>query len=287
MPKKFLKKTLRIDFSNSILCFVDGVACQNIGNSSRIWHDKNFKNVRSKNPEKFSVNGLGAQVVNGKSIIHFPKSAKTFDIIEFIVLCRLNNVNSKYTRTILNQIINNENLDELEIIETIMSHLSDKKGFINTLSKILENKSLTKDQILKKLRLELDSEDLKNKRKFDALKRDTIFSNLNKRFISELLEIEKKMYIVLDNNPVHHAKLVEKACEILNIELIFLPKYSPILNPIEQVWRTVKKEISHIFIKNESYLKDIFRKTFYQVVDSSSFYENWLKTYIFNNKYKS
>ena len=31
----------------------------------------------------------------------------------------------------------------------------------------------------------------------------------------------------------YHAKIVEKACEILNIKLIFLQPYCPDLNPIE------------------------------------------------------
>jgi transposase len=259
---------------------MDGVACQNIGNSSRVWYEKSYKNCKLKNPDKFSVNGLGIQSVNGNSVIHFPKSAKTFDIIEFLIISRLANVNDNYTENILNSVAHNQNLDEIEILEVIKNKLADKNEFIEILHEIIENNDLNKEQILKKLRLEIENEDLKNKKKIDALKRNTIFNNLNKTFIKELLQNEKKMIIILDNNPVHHAKLVEKACEILNIELIFLPKYSPILNPIEQVWRTIKKEISHLFIKNENHLKAIFQKTYQNIVDSASFYENWLSYFI-------
>ena len=43
---------------------------------------------------------------------------------------------------------------------------------------------------------------------------------------------------------MHKTKLVQKIAEILNINLIFLPPYSPDLNPIEDVWRKIKGIIS-------------------------------------------
>jgi transposase len=83
--------------------------------------------------------------------------------------------------------------------------------------------------------------------------------------------------IILDNYPVHKAKLAEKACEILNIVLIPLPPYSPKLNPIEQVWRTVKKELSTVYMESKEFLQDNFEKEYYNIVDNVSFYETWLE----------
>jgi transposase len=49
--------------------------------------------------------------------------------------------------------------------------------------------------------------------------------------------------IVLDNARYQRCKLVmEKAAE-LEIELLFLPPYSPNLNLIERLWKFVKKEV--------------------------------------------
>ena len=49
--------------------------------------------------------------------------------------------------------------------------------------------------------------------------------------------------IVLDNARYQRCKLVmEKAVE-LEIELLFLPPYSPNLNLIERLWKFVKKEV--------------------------------------------
>jgi transposase len=49
--------------------------------------------------------------------------------------------------------------------------------------------------------------------------------------------------IVLDNARYQHCKLVEAAAKQLNIELLFLPSYSPNLNIIERLWKFTKKKI--------------------------------------------
>jgi transposase len=48
--------------------------------------------------------------------------------------------------------------------------------------------------------------------------------------------------VVLDNARYQHCALVEKHARHLNIELLFLPSYSPNLNLIERFWKYVKKE---------------------------------------------
>ena len=48
--------------------------------------------------------------------------------------------------------------------------------------------------------------------------------------------------LVLDNARYQRCKLVESLAQELNIELLFLPSYSPNLNLIERLWKLVKKE---------------------------------------------
>ena len=66
--------------------------------------------------------------------------------------------------------------------------------------------------------------------------------------VCELLSVIKKKYkdriitIVLDNARYQKCKLVTQTAASLNIELLFLPSYSPNLNLIERLWRFVKKE---------------------------------------------
>ncbi|MBR0370796.1 MAG: transposase [Methanobrevibacter sp.] len=39
----------------------------------------------------------------------------------------------------------------------------------------------------------------------------------------------------------------------LNITLIYLPPYSPHLNPIEQIWRQMKREIKHYYLESKEF----------------------------------
>ena len=56
------------------------------------------------------------------------------------------------------------------------------------------------------------------------------------------------------------------ACEYLNIILVHLPPYSPKLNPIEQVWRTIKGDLSTEFIENEDFLTYPFEDYFMKML---------------------
>jgi len=53
---------------------------------------------------------------------------------------------------------------------------------------------------------------------------------------------KKAITIVLDNAKYQRCNAVKEKASALNIELLFLPSYSPNLNLIERLWRFVKKE---------------------------------------------
>ena len=48
--------------------------------------------------------------------------------------------------------------------------------------------------------------------------------------------------LVLDNARYQRCALVKELAATLNIELLFLPAYSPNLNLIERLWKFVKKQ---------------------------------------------
>ncbi len=49
--------------------------------------------------------------------------------------------------------------------------------------------------------------------------------------------------LVLDNARYQHCNLVKDLARVLGIHLEFLPSYSPNLNPIERLWKFVKKQV--------------------------------------------
>jgi transposase len=54
---------------------------------------------------------------------------------------------------------------------------------------------------------------------------------------------EKKILYILDNARYHHAKVVKALAAELEITLVYLPGYSPNLNPIERLWKFFKKKV--------------------------------------------
>jgi transposase len=47
----------------------------------------------------------------------------------------------------------------------------------------------------------------------------------------------------MDNAPVHHGGWVAEICEAAEVLLIYLPPYSPDLNPIEKVFSVLKSQL--------------------------------------------
>lgn len=57
------------------------------------------------------------------------------------------------------------------------------------------------------------------------------------------LNLPTPVTLVMDNARYQHCKMVEGLARTLNIELLFLPSYSPNLNLIERLWKFVKKSV--------------------------------------------
>ena len=64
------------------------------------------------------------------------------------------------------------------------------------------------------------------------------------QYLKLLLEnIDGEITIVLDNSPVHHSKVVNQFVgDNKKLNLIFLPEYSPDLNPKENFWNYLRKK---------------------------------------------
>ena len=68
-------------------------------------------------------------------------------------------------------------------------------------------------------------------------------------FLKALLSAYPRLdlHVVLDNAPAHHAKVVAKFVKKQGgrLELLYLPPYSPRLNPIEKFWAYLRGEVTH------------------------------------------
>ena len=54
-------------------------------------------------------------------------------------------------------------------------------------------------------------------------------------------ELKPGQFVVMDNAAFHRSEKTKKLIEAAKCKVIFLPPYSPILNPIEKFWANMKR----------------------------------------------
>lgn len=82
----------------------------------------------------------------------------------------------------------------------------------------------------------------------------TVFREFLKRL---MLGATKPVFVVVDGHPIHKAKLVMDYVASLKgqLKLFYLPPYSPQLNPDEQVWAHVKRQVAKRFVQDKDNMK--------------------------------
>ena len=78
-----------------------------------------------------------------------------------------------------------------------------------------------------------------------------------REFLEEIRRNRPRLFMVLDNASYHKSKAVREYVESTggDIELEFLPPYTPQLNPVETVWRDLKKRLAGRFFRSLDELK--------------------------------
>jgi transposase len=88
----------------------------------------------------------------------------------------------------------------------------------------------------------------------EIIERHEYGCNMNSRlfefwFVMLLKAIPRGSFIILDNATFHRKKILALMAKKAKCRIIFLPPYSPDLNPIEHVWANLKKWLN-------SYMRD-------------------------------
>jgi transposase len=112
------------------------------------------------------------------------------------------------------------------------------------------------------------------------------FDTINKYSICELMRAisqkskQKKSYLVLDGAAYNKATIVKNLAKKLKIKILYLPAYSPNLNPIERLWKFMKKKVT----ANKYYEEfDDFKKSLVNFFKGIRKYKNELRTLITDN----
>ena len=83
--------------------------------------------------------------------------------------------------------------------------------------------------------------------------------NCNKEIFNKWIEmlittLKPNQVVVMDNASFHKSSEVQRLIESVGCKLIYLPPYSPDLNPIEKFWSVLKK-----WFKQKIYEKEWMR----------------------------
>lgn len=97
---------------------------------------------------------------------------------------------------------------------------------------------------------------------------ETLDAEVFENFLEKILQSypSRQIYLVLDNARIHHAKKLQPyLTQHPRLKLVFLPPYSPDLNPIEGLWRWIK----------DSCINNVFFDKFYQVILTVRKFVEW------------
>jgi transposase len=88
--------------------------------------------------------------------------------------------------------------------------------------------------------------------------------------------------IVLDNFSSHHAAILRQTAEDNDILLVYLPPYSPDLNPIEFIWKSIKRAISVRFVRSTDEMRQVITAAWNEAARHSSFGKSWMQKFVGN-----
>ena len=91
---------------------------------------------------------------------------------------------------------------------------------------------------------------------------------------------DKPVVMILDNNSTHHARDVTDLAASLDIRLVFLPPYSPDLNPIEFIWKSLKRTVSKLFFPNREEMVRELEARFMKEASKSSYAGDWRAVFL-------
>ena len=98
--------------------------------------------------------------------------------------------------------------------------------------------------------------------------------------------------LIIDNFTSHTSTFIKEEAIKLNIELCYLPSYSPQLQPIEKIWKDMKRFMSEFKIsvalkdrklkkeESKNLLRSIVQMSYYKIIDDKNKWNMVLNNYI-------
>lgn len=138
-------------------------------------------------------------------------------------------------------------------------------GWIRTGKKkeVSTTASRTRLNIIGAIQLEQLSETITEQ--YQTINGDSIIDFMNK--LREQYSANKKLHLIVDQAGYHKSQAVKNEAEKLNINLVYLPAYSPNLNPIERLWKVMNEKVrNNKFFKSAKDFKDEINRFFNEIL---------------------
>jgi len=277
------KKLQKIDYNKDIIGFADESRFDNKHGSGKTWHKKGRKNYIIKTLNRESINVMGFQSENGFSVLSFPKRGNRATFTLHLLEVRIANMKNSELREKLIKIANSDEVNEQIIEEKLKKELITPEELKEKIKEATEKPAKTNTAIEKRMNRIFNKVKVKAKQIVDIQEKE-----LN-RLLDENIELkedlskERRIVMILDNYSAHLAHIVKRVAKFLKVKLIFLPTHSPIFNPIEQVWRSMKKKISSIDFKSLTELSKKLKFYYYHYVKNKPFTDKWMDKFIFKS----
>jgi transposase len=88
---------------------------------------------------------------------------------------------------------------------------------------------------------------------------------------------------IIDGFASHKSGIVKRKAEELGIFLVYLPPYSPELNPEQFIWKSIKRVLSLSFPSNLAEMKQTITDSWYEFSSSLSYATHWIERFLSNN----
>lgn len=208
------------------------------------------------------------------------KSLDEFEFGKSLIKIR-NELYSPESDNILDYILDNYDLSIKEIRKIIEETDEHNDEFLEKLLRSMKNNKKDKSSVLaRKLGKHCKRESTESETKRKEVKYNHTYDLLEKTNIKSIFENEKRIVIILDNLPAHKTDLVQFIAETLNIYLLYLPTYSPELNPTEKVWDIQKKHIRKLNVTSREMIVEETYKCFNDKCLGDSLYKSFVEEYI-------
>lgn len=116
------------------------------------------------------------------------------------------------------------------------------------------NKNDKSSILARKLGKHCKRESTENPEKIKQTKKDYIYQMIKDLEIYQLFQNRQRIVIFLDNARAHISDFAKDIAEALNINLLYIPEYSPWFDPVEKVWDIHKKHIKGMTIESKEML---------------------------------